>query len=46
LGTEERRCEKLVLAWDLDPFARHVQDSAGVDDEPGHRGNTIVAWRL
>jgi len=37
LGTQERRCEELVRAWDLDPRARQVEDSAGVDDEPGHR---------
>ncbi len=46
LGTQERRCEELVLAWDLDPRIRQVKDGAGVDDEPGHRvpaGDHVVA---
>ena len=34
LGAQERRCEELVLACDLDPRARKVEDGAGVDDEP------------
>src|SRR5439155_15406678 len=37
LGTKERRCQELVLACDLDPRGREVEDGAGVDDEPGHR---------
>ena len=37
LGPQERRCEELVLARDVDPRAREVEDGAGVDDEPGHR---------
>jgi hypothetical protein len=31
LGTQERRCQELVRARDLDPRARQVQDGAGVD---------------
>jgi hypothetical protein len=37
LGTKERRGEELVPAWDLDPLACQVKDSARVDDEPSHR---------
>jgi hypothetical protein len=37
LGTEERWCEELVFACDVDPSANQVKDGAGVDYEPGHR---------
>ena len=37
LGTQERRCKKLVLGRDLDVSARQVEHRAGVDDESGQR---------
>jgi hypothetical protein len=37
LGTEQRRCEELVRARNLDLLAREMQDGAGIDDELGYR---------
>ena len=33
LGAQERRREKLVLGWELDPLTRQMEDDAAVDDE-------------